>query len=305
MRASALFAIAVTAWASLFIAAPAAACSVCGCDPASATLGLDRPGAERVRLSLESRFLRKESGTGHDAEAERQNQTTLRLQYSPLERLTLQTDIPVFLWKRHYNVIGVMDDNAQGLGDVAFSGRYEVLRMGDVVPRHVLALTAGLKLPTGANDRQYPGEPPDEHLQPGSGTYDTLLGLTYLFGDFPWAMYASVNGRLNGTNARSFHYGNALFATVGVRRTFFASEKLILSLEGQARWAAKDSIDGGAESDGDSGGHVYYATPSAAFAITDQLRVRGTVQFPLLTALHGTQSEHTVFYLQFAYDFSL
>ena len=185
MRVRALLVIGWLCPVSLLAASAAQACSVCGCDPASATLGLDRPGAGVARAAFESRFLRKESGTGNEAEATRENQAILRLQYSPLERLTFQTDIPVLLWKRHYNVLGVMDDNAQGLGDVAFSGRYELVRIGDVVPRHVLAVTAGLKLPTGANDRQYPGEPPDEHLQLGSGTYDVLLGLSYVFDEFP------------------------------------------------------------------------------------------------------------------------
>ena len=289
----------------LAIVRPALACSVCECDPGAISLGVERPGATTLRVSVESRLLRKESGAGQDAESERENQAMLRLQYSPLERLTLQAEVPGFLWKRHLDAQGVQDDNATGIGDVALSARYEVLRLGYIVPRHVLAVSAGIKLPTGANDRHLPGAEPNEHLQLGSGTYDKTVGLTYLFGDLPWTFFAEASARINGTNGRGFRYGNAIFGSLGARRAFFESQRLILSLEAQARSAGKDRIGGGVSYDKDSGGQVYYGTASAAFAITDKLLIRGTLQVPVASALHGTQSEHTVGYLQLAYDFTL
>jgi hypothetical protein len=304
MRIRAVFALSVSSfW--LALVRPALACSVCECDPVASSLAVDRPAATSLRVSVESRLLRKESGAGEDAESERENQAMLRLQYSPLDRLTLQAEVPGFLWKRHLDAQGVQDDNATGLGDVAFFARYEVLRLGYVVPRHLLAVSAGLKLPTGANDRHLPGAEPDEHIQLGTGTYDKTVGLTYLFGDLPWTLFADVSARLNGTNSRGFRYGNALYGSLGARRAFLDSQRLTLALEAQVRSAGKDRIGGGASYDENSGGQVYYGTASAAFAITDKLLVRGTVQVPVATSLNGTQSEHTVGYLQFAYDFTL
>ena len=302
---------------SLFPYHPAHACSVCGCDPAAGTLGLDRPSKDNLRLSIEDRVLSKDAGSAAAAESERENRAMLRLQYAPLTRLTLQAEIPGFLWKRHLDAQGVQDDNGHGLGDMAFSARYEILRLGGFVPRHVLAVIGGIKLPTGANNRHLPGADPDEHLQIGSGTYDKTLGLSYLYGDLPWMLFANASARVNGTNRRNFQYGNALFGSVGVRRTLLESQRLIFSLEAQVRSAGKDRLKGGVGAmpsmpgmslspyDDDSGGKVYYGTASAGFAITDNLLVRGTVQVPVATALNGTQSEHPVGYLQFAYDFAL
>ena len=57
--------------------------------------------------------------------------------------------------------------------------------------------------------------------------------------------------------------------------------------------------------DPDSGGQVYYATAGAAFALTEDLLLRGIVQLPVATSLNGTQGEHLVAYLQLSYDFRL
>ncbi|GAC1348219.1 MAG: hypothetical protein NVSMB23_28830 [Myxococcales bacterium] len=282
---------------------PARACSVCGCDPAAGTLGVDRPSVRALRVGLEDRYLTKESGAGADAESERENRLLLRGQYAPLERLVFQLELPFYAWKRHLDAAGVQDDNAHGLGDLAVAARYELLRVG-FEARHVLALTGSLKAPTGANGRRLPGQAPDEHLQLGSGSWDPQAGFTYLYGLRPWTLYANATARLNGTNARGFRYGHALFGTLGGRRAFGAEGRLIGSLEAQVRSAGKD-VRGDGTRDDDSGGQVYYAAGSVAYALTNDLLLRALLQVPTVTALHGVQSEHPVGYVQLTYDFAL
>ena len=48
---------------------PARAHSVCGCDPAASTLGMDRPSLQSLRVQLEDRYLAKESGASNSAES--------------------------------------------------------------------------------------------------------------------------------------------------------------------------------------------------------------------------------------------
>ncbi len=283
---------------------PSQACSVCGCDPAAGTLGVDRPSAQSMRVLLEDRYLYKESGTADAAESEREDRLSLRAQYSPWTPLTLQIELPFYLWKNHLDSSGAQDDSAHGLSDISLGARYELLRLGGLTPRHVLAVTGFLKLPTGSNDRHLPGATPDEHIQLGTGTFDAIGGLSYVYGDNPWALFANASARINSANSRGFAYGDALFASAGARRNFFADQRLLLSLEAQARSAGKDRTSSGA-TDPDSGGQVYYATASAAFALTDDLLLRGLLQLPIVTALNGTQGEHPVAYLQLSYDFRL
>jgi hypothetical protein len=289
---------------SLLVHRGARACSVCGCDPAAGTLGVDRPSAQSLRLGVEDRYLQKESGAGEDAESEREDRLLVRAQYAPLDRLVFQLEVPVFLFKNHLDAAGFQDDSAHGLGDVALGARYEVLRVG-LEARHVVALTGALKLPTGANDRIIPGATePDEHTQLGTGSYDGLGGVTYLYGARPWTLYGNLTGRLNGTNSRDFRYGHALFATAGARRAFLDTGRLVLGLEGQLRVAGKDHRGDGTY-DENSGGRVLYATGNAAYAFTDNLLMRFILQVPVARDLNGVQSEHPVAYLALSYDWSM
>jgi hypothetical protein len=288
---------------STVVALPALACSVCGCDPAAGTLGFDRPSASSLRLSIEDRYLAKESGEGAAAESEREDRLVLRAQYSPLAPLVLQVEVPYFIFKNHLDAAGIRDDSATGLGDVTLGARYELLRVG-LAARHVVALTGTLKAPTGPNARHLPGEPPDEHIQLGTGSWDGLAGISYLYGVQPFTLYANATTRLNTANGRGFRYGDAVFGTLGGRRSFLESGRLLASLEAQARFAGKDHFADGS-TDPDTGGFIGYATGSIGYALTNDLLVRVVAQVPVIKELNGVQGEHAVLYLNLAYDFGM
>ena len=294
---------------SMFVSNTALACSVCGCDPSGGTLGLDRPSMSDARLAVEDRYLWKESGSVNDntREGERENRINLRAQYSPpVPGLSMQLDVPFYAWKAHYGVDGSQDDTNQGLGDVSLTARWEALSFGGAVPRHVIALLGTLKAPTGSNTHLAPidGVVFDEHKQVGTGTWDEFVGISYAYGDFPTVVYANATARFNGTNSRGNHYGNAIFGTLGVRRSFLDSKRLYLAVDAQVRNAGKDTTPGNTY-DENSGGLVGYAVGSAGYAMTGNLLIRGTVQVPVVTALNGAQTEHPVMYLAVAYDFAL
>ncbi len=298
---------ALAALAAIAASPPAAACSICGCDPSVGSLGVERPARSALRFSLETRYLTKESGAAEDAEGEKEARTQLRLQYAPLAPLVLQLEVPFFLFKQHFDAAGAQDFSTTGLGDLQLSARYEVLRLGGVRPAHVLALTGTLKLPTGANGLSLPGEAPDEHLQRGSGSVDGLAGLHFAstpFDDRALTWFANLSGRLNGSNARGFQYGNALFAGLGARYSLLEHQTLQLSLEGQVRAAAMDLAQDGSR-DPDSGGTLGYATAGVAWSFLPDFILRGTLQVPVARSLNGTQSEHPVAYLALAYDLAL
>jgi hypothetical protein len=302
MRARALSLVAAFSISMLFTSA-ALACSVCGCDPAAGTLGFDRPSASSLRVAVEDRYLQKESGAGDEAESEKENRLLGRIQYSPLAPLVLQVEVPYFIFKYHYDATGARDDNAQGLGDVTLGARYEVLRVG-LDARHVVALTGTLKTPTGANNRHLPGEEPDEHLQLGTGSWDGLVGASYLYGMQPWTLYANATGRMNSSNSRGFRYGDAVFGTLGARRNFLESGRLIASLEAQGRYAGKDHFADDS-TDPDTGGFIGYAAGSIGYALTSDLLLRAFVQVPVIKDLNGVQGEHPVIYMNLAYDFGM
>ena len=96
----------------------------------------------------------------------------------------------------------------------------------------------------------------------------------------------------------------SVFGTVGVRRAFLQTRKLIASLEGQARYADKDHFGNGT-TDANTGGFIGYAAGSVGYALTDDLLLRAVAQFPVIKDLNGVQGEHPVVYLNLAYDFAM
>jgi len=279
----------------------ALACSVCGCDPAALTLGLDRPSTNSMRLAVEDRYLTKESGLDSEFEGERENRMLVRAQFAAAKKFVAQIEVPFFLWRDHVGPTGAVDDTARGLGDVQVTGRYELLRTGGFVPRHVLSLVGALKVPTGANNRSIDGDI-DEHIQLGTGSWDPSLGLWYTFGDHPWTWYSGGTVRLNTQNSRGFQYGNVVSGIAGVRRAFM-NERFFLSLEADARYAGYDHGADGI--DPNSGGFLGYATAGAAVAIGPDLLARLQVQVPVVADLRGLQNEHTVAFAGLSWDFAM
>jgi hypothetical protein len=296
-----IFALVVVVALSL-VSSPVFACSVCGCDPSGGNLALDRPTESEVRFSVEDRYLAKESGDGDEHEGEKEDRINLRFQYAPpIPRLSLQLDVPIYAWKAHFGADGVQDDTNQGLSDIALTARYELLHIDGY--RHVFSLLGTLKAPTGVNDHlaAVDGGVIDEHKQIGTGTWDEFVGLSYTFGDFPTVAYAQINARVNGTNGRGNHYGNALLGLVGVRRTILESKKLYFALDAQGRNAGKDTTPD-AVYDDNSGGFVGYGVGTVGFAFTNNLLARFVLQVPVVKQLNGVQDEHPVYFLALAYD---
>lgn len=66
-----------------------------------------------------------------------------------------------------------------GLGDMELSGRVLVVRDKSFAAHHLLWATAGLKIPTAPRLNDDRGDPYPDDDQPGSGSWDPFVGVTY------------------------------------------------------------------------------------------------------------------------------
>lgn len=99
---------------------------------------------------------------------------------------------------------------SKGIGDVSLSGIYRLLRAGN----HELLANAGISLPTGSIDKTDatpagPDRPLPYVMQPGSGTFDLLPGITYRGHNemFSWGGQAGAALRL-GRNDADYSLGD-------------------------------------------------------------------------------------------------
>lgn len=278
-----------TAAAVLVFAAPAQACSVCGCgDP---LLSATDPAAVSgvLRLQLDATYLTVRAANDQNpALTDDLTQTILKLNavYSPIPGLSFAGTLPVT--RKILSTAGVTSSDLSGLGDVELGGRLEVLDLPNFAAqrRQSLAVSAGSSMPTGPSDAQSGGVRVDEHGQLGTGAWGPFLGAHYRFEQGDWTAFASVSGRLQTTNSAGYRYGSALLWSV--QGQYFADSSLALVLGIDGRYAAPDRQN--AQSVDSTGGTVLALSPGLYWNVVGNAWLSARMQWPMYTHLFGVQS---------------
>lgn len=196
----------------------------------------------------------------------------------------------------------------QGIGDTSLFGQYRFFNTEDNL-NHVSLLT-GLKMPTGdtsvrvnkqaflsgdAESRRF-----ETHHQPGSGSWDPLLGLAYTRGMGPFSfdtsfLYTFVTQGEQETNLGDiFNYNFALsYAVGGVARSgLYASSNnspLTLVLEFNGEWRDRQKTDG--VKDPNSGNHTLFISPGIRYAGGSNWNVGLSVGAPIINDSNGFQTD--------------
>ncbi len=206
---------------------------------------------------------------------------------------------------------GVVDlGNAEGIGDLTLLAQYRFFGNGSDPQASLLA---GVKTPTGKTDeRDSEGELFDAEFQPGSGSWDGLIGVAISKPLGRWSLDGNIlytvatEGTQQTDLGDRFQYNGSLsyrvIDTAGDGDTSahmhngtshrHQSDRLAvdLALELNGEWQAKETI--GHETDPNSGGDVLYFSPGLRLT-SNRLSGFISVGLPLMTDLNGLQSEPT------------
>ncbi len=142
---------------------------------------------------------------------------TLDIGYGATSKLQLFALIP---WFVHKSLAQTASNGAHtrsgsnGFGDTLFLARYTLLGFERAESALRIAPIAGLKTPTVISDAGFSKIP--RPLQPGSGTWDPLFGLTVVWQAVDWEFDADAGYR-NNTTADHFRFGNQVFADGSVQ----------------------------------------------------------------------------------------
>jgi hypothetical protein len=193
---------------------------------------------------------------------------------------------------------------SEGIGDLVLLGQYRFLN--DRERRLEAALVAGVKAPTGKTNRiDDQGVAFEAHFQPGSGSWDGVLGaaLTKRAGPYSWdgnVVYTFAGNGTQDTNLGDrFQYNLALSYRLGqgthephehaadsAAPHHHVAWDLMLELNGE--WQEKQEIAG--VSDPNSGGNVVYLSPGLRVSVDDWAAFV-SVGKPIVRNLNGLQSE--------------
>lgn len=284
---------------ALALASPRAeACATCGCgDPTLTAMGSEKAFRNRVRVSLDGRRRSDDIGqAGVDQIRLRENRLDGQVAWAPSERLFLLATAP--LLQRNVAYVNGGETSTFAFGDVELRAKAFVAADREFAPRHLYAVTAGLKLPTAPRQRDASGAYLPVEVQPGTGSFDPLLGMSYAFFPRPFSFYASVQGSapLRGTSV--------LRASPSLRTTTALQYQLVSWFA--PRLGVDTRLDARAYEDGaperDSGGFIAFATAELLFSPVADLLVVPALRVPVVQALAGYHVEGPIAGVAVVYD---
>jgi hypothetical protein len=191
---------------------------------------------------------------------------------------------------------------ASGLGDVALMGRYTFVKQEKPESTNIMAGLAGIKFATGGTNAKTSDGLNflDSHLQPGTGSTDYFLGLSFSHSLERFSLSANLLGTI--TTAGKFgdtahEFGNALnYDFSGKYRLYpeaFSPLKpqwfIALGLNGELREREKVAGD----TDPDSGGNTIYVSPGLQVVFAPHWVVELSYQHAVYHNLYGTQLGET------------
>jgi len=189
-----------------------------------------------------------------------------------------------------------------GMGDVSLMGRYTFLKHENPETTDVLAGLAGIKFPTGKTDKMTADNADylDSHLQPGTGSTDYLLGLSFTHSLNRLSLSANLLGTIPGKGKfgnTTHQFGNALNYDISGKyrmlpEAFEPQQPQIfasLGLSGEAR--EKEKTDNTV--DPDSGGNTVYLTPGLQLVLAPHWVVEISYLHAVYHRLNGTQLGET------------
>ncbi len=195
-----------------------------------------------------------------------------------------------------------MAGDASGLGDVALLGRYTFLKTEAPDATNVLAAVFGVKFSTGRTDAKTSDGMNylDSHLQPGTGSTDYLLGLSYSHALQRFSLSANLLGTIpteGKFGATKHQFGNALnYDVTGKYRVapeaFTPTKPQVfaaLGINGEVRDREKE--DGVTVPD--SGGNTVYLSPGLQLVLAPHWIMDLSYQHAIYHNLYGTQLGET------------
>ena len=176
--------------------------------------------------------------------------------------------------------------SASGRGDIKVFTKYRFWRNDTLGAQESAAVLLKVKLDT-ANGNANPAL--------GTGTTDTILGLTYGYEGRKWYRWASVRYRLNGTNDAGLQRGEkVLFDLVGgirFRPTGYLEADTVWLLELNGEYGDRADLNG--INVANTGGTEWFVSPGI-FWTKRNFAIKAGVQIPIVSNLNGAQNESDV-----------
>lgn len=219
-----------------------------------------------------------------------QNTILVYVDYGITQRLTLSGSFPAQFVDGN---TPILNGKYSGLGDISLLANYKVIHpLFKSVP--TVSLNFGFRFPTGSIDKKLQGTRIPDRVQLGSGIFSLLLGAESFYrASKRFSLFGNISTRISlGKNKYDYKVGNDLQLSLG--NSFNTLSWLDLTSQVSYLYFATSKING--QTDGATGGKLFYLTPGIQISASNNLFLRAQVRFLLYKNVEGLQflSEQTL-----------
>lgn len=185
--------------------------------------------------------------------------------------------------------------NIGGLGDIEAQGRYRMF-IPDEPARPTMSLLMGVKLPTGReNQTNDAGAEADVPVQPGSGSWDFIAGLSSLqmlnapslTGPQEMPVFFSGTYRFNREGKAGYRRGDVLQVNAGT--VYPVLSRLGVHFQVNLRVNRQDDKGSTREEVDKTGGTAVCLSPGLEIRVSETVRAYSLIQFPIYQRVQSLQ----------------
>ncbi|VAW93053.1 hypothetical protein MNBD_GAMMA23-845 [hydrothermal vent metagenome] len=204
------------------------------------------------------------------------NEIGLDLRYGLTGDWTIGVEVP-------YGIKSNIGGSSSGIGDSSVFTKYRFWRKDSLGLQESAAISLKFLSKTG-----------DETQSPalGTGTTDSIVGLSYGYEGRSWYRWASVRYRENGTNSAGLKRGSKTLVdfVVGARTTLttYTEPDMVWLLELNGELGEQGTLNGNTVAN--SGGDEWFIAPGIFWTVKN-FAIKAGVQFPIVSNLNGSQEK--------------
>jgi hypothetical protein len=205
------------------------------------------------------------------------------LSYGIIKKLTVEAELGYYIYKyQESDALGKF--TTYGFSNATVSLKYALLKTKKDME---LALGAGAKVPVSRKvfSNEYGPYPVD--IQPSTGAYGFVAQLFFYkgFKEKKWRVVVLNRFEINGYNADDYRFGNALFSSVFIGRSFAKNWAATLQLRNEYRWE---------DWQGDTrylatGGDILFVSPQVSYTFKPRLTLSAMADIPIFRDYNGIQ----------------
>lgn len=206
------------------------------------------------------------------------------ISYGLIKKFTVEAELGYYLTKFQNSEV-LPEFRTHGFSNAVLSAKYAVLKTGSDME---LTLGAGAKVPvSGKVFKDQYGVPYPQEIQPSTGAFG-FVGQLFFFKGFDekkWRLVVHGRYELNGYNSDDYRFGDAIFTSLFIGRSFAKNWAATLQFRNEYRFE---------DWQGDTrylvtGGDILFVSPQLSYTFKPRLTLSVTGDIPLYRHYNGVQ----------------